>query len=213
MAGPLGALTVTAVAALLLGGLTGLVAASKGRSLWAWAVVGAVLPVAGLVVVMAAVPDRSPAHSGPSDEAVAATRRSAVARALAATGPATREDLADRTALAHRRVRLELSGLRDLGMARRSEGVWQLSADGAAALDDVGSADDPIAGAVAANATAGTLVDGSATAGDVARRAGLGRRQARLQLAGLAGLDVAARDDDGRWRLTARGRRLLADRA
>lgn len=201
---------VTGIAAVLMGGLTGLVAAGKGHPFWAWAVVGLLLPVLGLVVVMALLPNRAEPAAGPSHAAVDAARRSVVARSLASGGPAVRAELAQRTRLPERRVRLELSGLADLGMAEREGSVWQLSEQGAEVLGDVGAADDPIAGAVRASAAAVALLPGAAGEREVAERAGLTRRQARLQLAGLVDLDAVACDDDGRWRLTDRGRELLA---
>jgi DNA-binding IclR family transcriptional regulator len=200
---------VTGTAALLMGGLTGLVAAGKGHPFWTWAAVGVLLPVLGLVVVMAVLPNRAEPAEGPSHTAVDAARRSVVARAFAG-GPASRSDLVERTRLPERRVRLELSGLANLGMAERDGTLWELSATGAAALEDAGAADDPVAGAVRASAAAVALRTGPATERQIADRADLTRRQARLQLFGLDELDVAARDEEGRWQLTERGRELLA---
>lgn len=206
--GVAGVLTIS-IAAVLMGGLTGVIAASKGHPFWVWAVVGFVLPVLGLVVVMAVLPNRGEPTEGPSAAVVDATRRSAIARALASGGPATREDLAARTHLAGRRVKLELSGLADLGLAEREGTIWQLSEQGAEILADVGAADDAVGDAVRASPAAVALLSGPATDREVADRTELTRRQARLQLSGLADLDVAVRDDDGRWRLTGHGAQLL----
>lgn len=208
-----GAVLTMLVAAGLLGGLTGLVAAGKGHAFWTWVAVGVLLPLVGLVVVMVGLPDRSEPPDGPSQTAIDATRRSPVARSLASGGPGTRQELTERLAVPDRRVKLELTGLADLGMAAREGTIWQLSEQGAETLADVGPADDAVADAVRASAAALALLAGPGSEDDVAGRAGLTRRQARLQLTGLAGLDIVACDDGDRWRLTDQGRGLLAREA
>lgn len=205
--------TVTMVAVVLLGGLTGLVAAGKGHPFRTWALVGLVLPLLALVVVMLVLPDRSEPGEGPSATAVDATRRSAVARSLASGGPATRQELVQRTDVPDRRVKLELSGLADLGMAAREGTIWQLSDQGADILADVGAADDAVADAVRASPAAVALLAGPGSERDVAARAALTRRQARLQLTGLADLAVVACDPAPQWRLTDKGRSLLSGEA
>lgn len=204
---------VTLVAVVLLGGLTGLVAAGKGHPFHTWALVGLVLPLVALVAVMLVLPDRSEPGQGASATAVDATRRSAIARSLASGGPATRQELVERTHVSDRRVKLELSGLADLGMAARDGSIWQLSEQGAEALADVGAADDAVADAVRASPAAVALLAGPGSEREVATRSGLTRRQARLQLTGLAELDIVACDPAPQWRLTDKGRSLLADEA
>lgn len=206
-------IVATVVAVAMLGGLTGLVAAGKGHPFRIWALVGVVLPLVGLVVVMVVLPDRSEPGEGLSETAIDAARRSPVARALAAGGPATRQELTERLAVPERRVKLELSGLADLGVAAREGTIWQLSDDGAEALGDVGMADDAVAGALRASAAAVALLVGPGSEREVAGRAGLTRRQARLQLTGLAELDLVACDDAHQWRLTEHGRSLLTREA
>lgn len=206
-------LVATLVAVGLLGGLTGLVAAGKGHTFRTWALLGVALPLVALVVVMVALPDRSGSREGLSEVAIDATRRSPVARSLASGGPATRQELAERLAVPDRRVKLELSGLADLGMAAREGTVWQLSEHGAETLADVGAADDALAGAVGASTAAVALLAEPGSERDVAARSGLTRRQARLQLTGLAELDIVVCDGTDQWRLTDQGRRLLTREA
>lgn len=178
-----------AVAALLIAGVTG----------------------TAVVAFMVVLRRRSRAPDGLTHAAVAAARRSPVARALAAGGAATRDDLHSRTGLSERRVKLELSGLRDLGMVARAGTLWELSSQGSAVLEDVGAADDPIAGAARASTAAMALLVGPADDRAVAGRTDLSRRQAHLELAALRELGVTECGDDGQWSLTEHGRTLLAE--
>lgn len=202
-----GAVGAWLLAAGLLGGLTALIAGGKGYSLRTWALVGAALPVVGLVIALVVPASRTRADQ-PSQEALDAGRRSPVAHALHADGARTVDDLQTATDLPRRRVRLELSGLTDLALADRDGDHWSLTEHGRDALADVRPTGDPVADAVRATAAARALADGASDAGTVAAHADLTVRQAQLQLASLAGLGVVEEGVAG-WRLTSRGQSLL----